>query len=316
MRLVRLSAPGIALAGLALGLARPASAADAPVVVDGSSTVFRISRVAQESYSKAHPEIRVVVNSQGTGGGFRNYLAGKTDVVDASRPANKEEMAKIESDPKLAATRFVVGYDGITVAVNPKNDFVKALSVPQLKKLFEPDSKVMTWADLDPSWPARRIKLYTPDTASGTFDYFTEEVVGKAKAQRKDLNASPDDNVLVNGVAKDADGLGYFGYAYYKANAKKVRAVPIRKAEGSEPVAPTHDTILAGTYSPLSRPLFLYVKHSSLRQPGPAGFIRHYLDNVAAFSEKAGYVAPTAADLDANTRALATAMGGTKAAAR
>ncbi len=304
----------LALAGVAL--ARPSSAADAPVIVDGSSTVFRISRVAQESFVKSHPGTNVVVNSQGTGGGFRNYLAGKTDIVDASRPANKDESAKMAADPKLAASRFTVGYDGITVAVNPKNDFVKALSVPQLKKLFEPDSKVTTWADLDPSWPARRIKLYTPDTASGTFDYFTEEIVGKAKAQRKDVNASPDDNVLVNGVSKDADGLGYFGYAYYKVNAKKIRAVPVARAEGVTPVAPSHETILAGTYSPLSRPLFLYVKHSSLKRETPAAFLKHYLGNVAAFSEKAGYVAPTAADLEANAKALASAMGGTQAAVR
>ena len=291
-------------------------AAAGRVVVDGSSTVFRISRVVQESYNSAKPDVTVVVNVQGTGGGFRNYLAGKTDVVDASRPANKAEAAKIDGDPALACTRFVVGYDGITVVVNPKNEFVKALSVAQLKALWGPESKARTWKDLDPGWPDRAIKLYCPDTASGTFDFFTEKVNGKEKAQRKDVNASSDDNVLVKGVAGDADGLGYFGYAYYKENAGKVKAVPIKADDAADPVLPDRESILSGKYVPLSRPLYIYVKHSSLKQPATAGFVRHYLDGVAAFAEKGGYVAPTEADLAANKKALEAALGGAGVAAR
>ena len=284
-------------------------AAEEKVVVEGSSTVYRISRVAQESYSKVKPGVTVVVNSQGTGGGFRNYLAGKTDVVDASRPANKDELAKIDADSKLACTRFLVGYDGITVVVNPKNDFVKALTVAQLRKLWEPDSKVKTWSDLDPAWPKRKIRLFSPDDASGTFEYFTEAVVGKAKLQRKDgVQVNADDNFLVKGVADDPDAIGYFGYAYFAANAKKLRAVPIQAGDDAKPVMPSPETILDKTYAPLSRPLFIYVKHASLKQPGVAGFVKHYLDNVAAFAEKASYVPPTADDLAANKKALETAM--------
>lgn len=286
---------------------RQAIAADEKVVVEGSSTVYRISRVAQESYSKARPGVTVVVNSQGTGGGFRNYLAGKTDVVDASRPATKDEQAKIDADPNLACTRFVVGYDGITVVVNPKNTFVKSLTVAQLKGLWEPDSKVKTWNDLDPAWPKRRIRLYSPDEASGTFEYFTEAVNGKAKLQRKDVQVNADDNFLVKGVSTDADALGYFGYAYYAANAKKLNAVAIQNGPDAKPVLPSPATILDKTYAPLSRPLFLYVKHSSLKGSSTGGFVAHYLENVAAFATKAMYVPPTADDLAANKKALEAA---------
>ena len=328
MRDVRVAGLAIALAGLMAGCTGSEGPADRSsagagagagagrVVVDGSSTVFRISRVVQEDYSKEKPEVTVVVNVQGTGGGFRNYLAGKTDVVDASRPANKAEAGKIDADPALACTRFVVGYDGITVVVNPKNDFVKALTVAQLKALWGPESRVKTWKDLDPGWPAREIKLYCPDTASGTFDFFTEKVNGKEKAQRQDVNASPDDNVLVNGVARDVDGLGYFGYAYYQVNAKKVKAVPIKQDDAAAPVLPDHATILGGTYAPLSRPLYIYAKHASLKQPATGGFVKYYLDGVARFAEKGGYVAPTEADLAANRKALEAALGGAGVAAR
>ncbi len=311
MRAPRIAGSCILLSTVALAASlscrEAAIAAGEKVMVEGSSTVYRISRVAQESYAKAQPGVTVVVNSQGTGGGFRNYLAGKTDVVDASRLATKDEQAKIDADPKLACTRFFVGYDGITVVVNPKNDFVKSLTVAQLKKLWEPDSKVTTWADLDPSWPKRKIRLYSPDDASGTFEYFTEAVMGKAKLQRKDVQVNADDNFLVKGVAGDADAIGYFGYAYYAANAKKLNAVAIQAGDDAKPVRPAPATILDKSYTPLSRPLFIYVKHASMKQPATAGFVKHYLDHVAAFAEKAMYVAPTAEDLDANKKALETA---------
>ena len=299
----------VATLALAWATLSGAARAEEKVVVEGSSTVYLISRVAQESYSKAKPDVTVVLNYQGTGGGFRNYLAGKNDVVDASRLANKEELAKIDADKDLACTRFLVGYDGITVAVHPKNDFVRSLTVAQLKKLWEPDSKVKTWSDLDPAWPKRKIRLFAPDTASGTFEYFTEAVVGKPKAQRKEgVQVNADDKVLVNGVTGDPDALGYFGYAYYASNAKKLRAVPIQAGDDAKPVMPSPATILDKTYTPLSRPLFIYVKHASLKRPAVAGFVKHYLDHAAAFAEKANYVSPTADDLDANTKALAAIM--------
>ena len=261
------------------------------MVVDGSSTVFRISKAAQEAYADVKPDVTVVVDNHGTGGGFSKYLQGEVDIVDASRDAKPDEAAKAKAQG-IEWTRFLVGYDGITVVVNPKNDFVKSLTVEQLKTIWAPDSKVKTWKDVDPSWPDRKIVLYSPDHDSGTFEFFTEAVVGKAKSQREDVQASSDDNILVNGVSGDPDGLGYFGYAYYAANAEKLRAVPVQNGADAKPVMPSPETVLDKSYAPLSRPLYIFVKNSALRRPEVAGFVKYYLDNAAKFAEKAGYVAP------------------------
>jgi phosphate transport system substrate-binding protein len=277
-----------------------------PVVVDGSSTVFRISKAAQEEFARVDDKVEVVVSNSGTGPGFTKYLQNEVDIVDASRPAKADEEAKA-NEQGMAWTRFLVGYDGITVVVNAKNDFLKEMTVEQLKKLWEPDSKVKTWKDLDPSWPAREIKLYSPDEKSGTFDFFTEAIVGKQRSQRKDVQPSSDDNTLVRGVAGDLDGLGYFGYAYYKANASTLKAVAIKKDKDAPAVDPSPETILAKTYAPLSRPLFIYVKKSSHRRPGVAAFVKFYLENVADLATKARYVAPTSEDVKANKEALDSA---------
>ena len=202
------------------------------------------------------------------------------DIVDASRTAKPEEEAKAKSQG-LDWLRFLVGYDGITVVVNPANDFVKELSVEQLQRLFEPESKVKTWKDLDPSWPDREVKLYSPDDKSGTFEFFTEAIVGKARSQRKDVQASSDDNILVRGVAGDVDGLGYFGYAYFKENSATLRTIPVKKDKDSPAIMPDPDTILSKSYSPLSRPLFIYVKKKSYRRPGVAAFVKFYLEHVS-----------------------------------
>ncbi len=207
------------------------------VYLDGSSTVYRISKAAQIDYSKKFgPGVKVLVGNHGTGGGFGRYLEGEVDIVDASRMAKPEEESKAK-EKGLAWTRYIVGYDGITVVLNPKNDFVKALTVAQLKALFEPGSTVNTWKQLDPSWPDRKISIYAPDNDSGTFEFFAEAIIGK-KEQRKDIQVSPDDNVLVKGVAGDVDGLGYFGYAYYAANKDKLREAPIQNGPDAKPVAP------------------------------------------------------------------------------
>jgi phosphate transport system substrate-binding protein len=282
-----------------------------PVVVDGSSTVFRISKAAQEEFAKVDDKVEVLVSSSGTGGGFTKYLQNEIDIVDASRPAKAEEEAKA-NEQGMAWVKFLVGYDGITVVVNSKNNFVKELTVEQLKKLWEPDSKVKTWKDLDASWPDREIKLYCPDDKSGTFDFFTEVIVGKPRSQRKDVQASSDDNTLVRGVGGDTDGLGYFGYAYYKANASTLRAIPIKKDGDSPAIEPNPENILAKTYAPLSRPLFIYVKKSSYRRAGVAAFVKFYLENIADLATKARYVPPTADDIKANKDAMKP-EGGEKA---
>jgi phosphate transport system substrate-binding protein len=273
------------------------------VVIDGSSTVFRISNAAQEAYNLVNPEVDVVVDNHGTAGGFGRYLQGEVDIVDASRPAKPDEEAKAKAQG-IEWTRFLVGYDGITVVVNPANEAVKELEVAQLKAVWEPDGKVQTWKDVDPSWPDRKIVLYCPDSDSGTFEFFTEAIVGKAKSQREDVQASSDDNILVKGVAGDRDGLGYFGYAYYSANKDKLRSVAIKATADAPAVAPSPETILDKSYTPLSRPLYIYVKNSALRRPEVAAFVKYYLENVAKLATKAGYVAPTAEDQAANRKAL------------
>jgi phosphate transport system substrate-binding protein len=273
------------------------------VVVDGSSTVFRISKAAQLRFAKERSRaVKVLVANHGTGGGFSKYLEGEVDIIDASRPAKPEEEKKA-TEKGLFWTRFIVGYDGITVVVNQSNDFVQSLGVDQLKKLFAPEAEAKTWKDLDATWPDRKVVLYTPDNDSGTFEFFTDAIVGK-KAQRKDVQASPDDNVLVKGVSGDADGLGYFGYAYYAANRDSLRAVPIRSGPGAAPVGPNLDTILTKKYTPLSRPLYIYVKKSELRRSEVAAFVSFYLENIESLATQAGYVPPTEEDRAANGKAL------------
>ncbi len=290
------------------------SAADTTaVVVDGSSTVFRISKAAQEEFSKIEHDVDVVVGNSGTSGGFAKYLQNEVDIVDASRPAKADEETKANAQG-IAWVRFLVGYDGITVVVNPKNDFVKELSVEQLKKLWEPDSKVKTWKDLDDSWPAREIKLYSPDDKSGTFEFFTEVIVGKAKSQRKDVQPSSDDNTLVRGVAGDPDGIGYFGYAYYKANVSDLKALAVKKDKDAPAIFPSPETILDKTYAPLSRPLFIYVKKSAYRRKGVAAFVKYYLEHISDLAIKAKYVSPTDEDQKANKATLET-LGGAKSPA-
>lgn len=285
-----------ALAGCGQGTS---SGPTSEVVVDGSSTVFRISRAAQEQFARQNPDILVVVDMHGTGGGFGRYLQGEVDIVDASRPAKDEETKNAEAQG-IPWTRFIVGHDGITLVVNRQNDFVKSLSVAQLKELWSAESKVKTWKDLDPSWPDRKIVLYSPDHDSGTFEFFVEQILGKDKPQRSDVQASADDNTLVNGVAGDADGLGYFGYAYFAANTDKLRAIPVQAGADDKPVLPSPESILDKSYQPLSRPLFIYVKNSSMRRPEVASFLEFYLKNVTKLATDAKYVPPTSDELAAN----------------
>ncbi len=283
------------------------------IVIDGSSTVFPISMAAQEDYQAASPDTRIIVDNHGTGGGFGRYIEGEVDIVDASREAKPEE----EADAKAKGfdwTRFLVAHDGITVVVHPSNDFVKDLSIEQLKKLFAVEGAAKKWSELDPSWPDRTINLYTPDDDSGTYEFFAEAVVG-GKAHRKDVQASADDNTLVTGVSGDPDGLGYFGYAYFVENQEQIKAVPIRATAESEPIAPSPETIHSGTYTPLSRPLYIYVKNATLKRPEAAAFVKFYLENAAELAEKAGYVAPTESEQAANSSAYSSTAGASEQAA-
>ncbi|MDX2035609.1 MAG: PstS family phosphate ABC transporter substrate-binding protein [Isosphaeraceae bacterium] len=274
------------------------------VVVDGSSTVFKISKAAQEAFARVNPDVEVVVNNSGTGGGFKNYLDGRVDIVDASRAAKSEEAAKAKAQG-IDWTEFTVGYDGIAVVVNKKNDFVKSITVAQLKALYEPNSKIKTWKDLNPAWPDRKVVLYSPDANSGTHEFFSEAIIGgSAKTHRLDLQASADDNILVRGVGGDADGIGYFGYAYAVENQDKLRIVPVQVDDKAPAVAPDLKTILEKTYVPLSRPLFIYVKNSAMKRSDVGGFVKYYLENIETLVKQAGYVPPDAAAIAANQAAL------------
>jgi phosphate transport system substrate-binding protein len=285
------------------------------IIVDGSSTVFRISKAAQEAFSTVDSSTVVVVDNHGTGGGFSRYLQGEVDIVDASRAAKPDEESKAKAQG-IEWTRFIVGYDGITLVVNSKNDFVKALSVQQLKDLWSPGSKVSTWKDISPDWPARKIVLYSPDNDSGTFEFFTEAIVGKQKSQRDDVQQSADDNTLVQGVAGDQDGLGYFGYAYYAANSDKLHAVAVKNGPDAPAVLPAPATIMDKSYAPLSRPLYVYVKNSAARRPDVARFLSYYLENIEKLTAKALYDPPTAADRTANSDTLAKLLGTSPGAAK
>jgi len=228
--------------------------------------------------------------------------------VDASRPATPDEEGQAIARA-LSWTRFRVGYDGITLVVNPRNTWAKSLTVAQLRSLWQPDSKIKTWKDLDPSWPDQAIVLYSPDNNSGTFDFFTEEIVGKQGSQRDDVQQSSDDNTLVSGVAGDEGALGYFGYACYAANKDKLRALAVQNGDKAKPVLPSPETILDKSYAPLSRPLFLYVKNASVKRAGVAKFLAYYLANIDELARKGGYNPPTAEDKEGN-EVLLTALQG------
>ena len=260
------------------------------VAINGSSTVFPITQAVAEEFQKQYPRVKVEVGLSGTGGGFKKFIAGETDINDASRPISETEIRKCRQNG-IEYIELKVGIDGLSVIVNPKNTWCNALTVAQLKKIWEPGSKVKKWSDLNPKWPAKNIKLYGPDTDSGTFDYFTEVICGKDGASRSDYMPSADDNVLVRGIEGDDYSLGYFGYAYYVQNKDRLKIVPI--APGSDPasaVAPSTETIEQGKYVPLARPLFLYVKKSSLKRPEVVTFLKYYLNEGQPLVSQVGYI--------------------------
>jgi phosphate transport system substrate-binding protein len=272
---------------LAIGLESSSwsSGLNGAVKVDGSSTVFPLTEAVAEEFQKANPQVKVTVGVSGTGGGMKKFVAAELDIAQASRPVREDE-AKKAKENKIEFMELPVAFDGLTVVVSLKNDFVKSLTLDQLKKLWEPGSKVKTWQDLNPAWPADTIKLYGPGSDSGTFEYFTEHVVGKAKSSRHDYTASEDDNVLVNGVAGDKNALGYFGYSYFAENTKKLRAILVDAGKG--PVSPDDGTIASGQY-PLARPLFLVIARNAAGRPEVDAFVRYYLKEVRNLAKSVGY---------------------------
>lgn len=256
------------------------------VKIDGSSTVYPISQAVAEEFMLANPRVRVTVSESGTGGGFQKWVVGETDINDASRPIKEDEKKKA-AENGIEPIEIPVAYDGITVVVNKNNDFAEELTLEELKKIWEPGSKVKLWSDVRPEWPKEPIKLYGPGTASGTFGYFTEAVVGEEGKSRTDYTASEDDNVLVQGVSGDQYSLGYFGYAYYAENKDQLKVVKIDGGDG--PVEPTDQTINDGTY-PLSRPVFIYVSNKALERPEVKDFVKFYVEFAKVLTEEVGFI--------------------------
>ena len=282
------------------------------VSINGSSTVYPISQAMGEEFMKLHPQVDVSVGESGTGPGLKSLAEGKLDIADASRPIKPAEIEAC----KTAGVEFVelkVAIDGLSVVVNPQNDWCHALTVAQLKALWSPDSTIKKWKDLDAAWPDEEIRLYGADHASGTFDYFTEAIVGKSKSSRTDYTPSSDDNVLVKGVIGDKFALGYFGYAYYAENKRKLKVLAIANGEDlAAAVAPTDETILNGSYKPLSRPLFIYVNKSSLKKSQVAEFVRYYLHDGQSWVKTVRYVELPATELEAARKTLDESLSATK----
>ncbi len=258
------------------------------IVIDGSSTVFPITQAIAEEFNAVHRDVKIPVGVSGTGGGFKKFTIGEIDIADASRPikdSEKEEAAK----NGIEYVEILVAYDGIAVMVNKDNSFLENITAEELKKIWEPNSTVKTWKDVNPAWPAEEIKLYGPGTDSGTFEYFTEAINGKAMDIRKEFTASEDDNILVKGIAGDKNSMGYFGFAYYLENQDTLKALGIDAGKGA--VKPSLETIKDGSYSPLSRPLFIYVNKKALAEKEEVKeFVKFYLENAKDLVASVGYV--------------------------
>ena len=257
------------------------------VKVDGSSTVAPLTTAAAEFFAEQQSKVRVTVGTSGTGGGFEKFCNGETDVSDASRPIKDEEIAACNAK-NIAYSELVVANDALTVVVNKDNTWAECLTTDQLKKMWEPDSKVTSWNQVDPKFPNEPLKLFGPGTDSGTFDYFTDEINGKEGASRKDYQPSEDDNVIVTGVSGSKGGLGYFGYTYFEENQDKLTAVKVDGGSGC--VEPSAATVQDGTYKPLARPLFIYPSVSAMKRPEVAAFVEYYVANDGKIAEDAKYV--------------------------
>ncbi|MDT8341779.1 MAG: PstS family phosphate ABC transporter substrate-binding protein [Longimicrobiales bacterium] len=277
------------------------------VEADGSSTVFPVAEAVAEEFQIANPGIQVTVGVSGTGGGFKRFCAGETDLSNASRPIRDSE-AEVCRENGVDFLELSVGWDGLSVLANPANDFAMCLTVDELRRIWEPGSTVRTWADVRGGWPAEQIRLYGPGTDSGTFDYFTESIVGESGASRADFQASEDDNILVQGIAGDRYALGYFGYAYYAENAERLKLLEIDGGNGC--VLPTDETIEDGSYAPLARPLYVYVSTGSLTRPEVRSYVDFMLGNAAELVPSTGYHALRSEQYAEGLRRVAEAAGG------
>jgi phosphate transport system substrate-binding protein len=271
------------------------------VRADGSSTVAPLVTLAAERFRKGEPGVKVTVGISGTGGGFERFCRGETDLSNASRQIEPDEVATCRRK-EIDYVEVQVANDGLSVVVNPKNTWAKCLTVAQLKSIWQPGSRIDDWREVDSSFPSENLTLYGPGTDSGTFDYFTDAVVGKEGASRADYTASEDDNVIVRGVGGGKGALGYLGLSYLGANKGKLKGVKIDGGDGC--VSPSAETVQTGSYKPLSRPLFVYVKRSSLDKPQVLAFLEFLLDNEQSLAKAALFVPLTASQLERSRAAL------------
>jgi phosphate transport system substrate-binding protein len=257
--------------------------------IDGSSTVFPITEAVAEEYRAVAKDVQVTVGVSGTGGGFKKFSRGETDISDASRPIKQKEIDACKEN-NISYLELSVAYDGLAVIANPENDWLTDITVAELKKIWEPAAKgvVMNWNQIRPEWPAEKIELYGPGTASGTFDYFTEAICGESGACRADYNSSEDDNILVTGVSGNKYALGFFGLAYYEANQEKLKLVAVDGGNGA--VTPSLESVKDGSYAPLSRPLFIYVNSTAAAKKHVVNFVNFYLENAGEMAEEVGYI--------------------------
>ena len=262
------------------------------VSIDGSSTVFLLSAAIAEEFNEATPDVKVVVSQSGTGGGFKKFAAGEIDICDASRPITEAEAAACEKNG-IEFIKLEVAFDGLAVVVNPANDWCDVITTDQLKTIWRAEAaqSVTKWSDVNPDWPDVELELYGPGTDSGTYDYFTEVINGEAKSSRQDYSPSESDNALVQGVAGDKGSLGYFGLAYYAENTDKLKLLAVDS--GSGPIVPTAETVRDGTYEPLARPLYIYVRKDALQNDGVMKYLEYYLEKVNEVSPQVGYVPVT-----------------------
>lgn len=282
----------VTLLGGSLAASMPAQAATPIVTVDGSSTVYPVTEAVAEDFQKAKKnKVQVTVGISGTGGGFKKFCRGETDISDASRPILKKEM-ELCAENGIKYIELPVAFDALTVVIHPRNTWAEKMTVAELKKMWEPASqgKITHWNQVNPAWPDAPLKLFGAGADSGTFDYFTEAIVGKAKSSRGDFTASEDDNVLVQGVSRDENALGFFGYAYYAENTKKLKAVAIIEKDGKPAVLPSIDNVMKGTYQPLARPIFIYVSEKAAAKPQVREFVEFYLNNAPALVREVKYV--------------------------
>jgi phosphate transport system substrate-binding protein len=288
---------------IACGQPQKAGQIEGKISIDGSSTVYPLSEAVAEEYINENPRVKITVGESGTGGGFKKFSRGETDINDASRAIKQSEIDECAAN-NISFSELLVAYDGMAIVVHPNNTWARDITVEELKKIWEPAAQdvITNWNQIRSDWPDRPLHLYGAGTASGTFDYFTEAIMGETKSCRGDYTASEDDNVLVQGVAGDENALGFFGLAYFENNSDKIKLVPVddlKPENGDGPVLPTLETVRDKSYSPLSRPLLIYVNNKAAERKEVQDFVTFYLENVSTLASEVGYIPLTDSELEA-----------------